>query len=197
MNLPNKLTMFRIVLVPIMMLVWLFPYASFGITFKVFDIGNTSVSTLNLIVLGIFVLASFTDMLDGKIARSRNLITTFGKFADPIADKLLVNTMLVILCSKGMLPAVPVVFMILRDTVVDGCRMLAAQNGVVVAAGMMGKLKTVLQMITIVIVLLNNIPFELVSIPMNDIMIWFTCLVSIASGLGYFRQVSSLIFKSI
>lgn len=197
MNLPNKLTMFRIILVPITMLVWLFPYASFGISFGVIEVGNTSISYLNLIVLAIFVIASLTDMLDGQIARKRNLVTTFGKFADPIADKLLVNTMLVILCSKGMLPVVPVVFMILRDTVVDGCRMLAAQNGVVVAAGLMGKLKTVLQMATIIIVLLNNVPFELVSIPMNVIMIWFTCMVSIASGIGYFKKVSNLIFQSI
>lgn len=197
MNLPNKLTIFRIILVPITMLVWLFPYTSFGISFKVFDIGSTSISLLNLIVLGLFVIASFTDMLDGKIARKNNLVTTFGKFADPIADKLLVNTMLIILCQKGMLPLVPVVFMILRDTVVDGCRMLAAQNGIVVAAGMMGKLKTVLQMITIVLVLLNNVPFELISLPVSTFMIWFTCLVSLASGYGYFKQVSKLIFQSI
>ena len=97
MNLPNKLTLFRIVLVPIILLVWLFPYGSFGINLMTFSIGSTSISVLNIIVLVLFLVASFTDMLDGQIARKRNLITTFGKFADPIADKLLVNSIFIVL----------------------------------------------------------------------------------------------------
>ena len=89
MNLPNKLTLFRIVLVPVILLVWLFPYGTFGISIPSFPVGPVSLSVLNIVVLVLFLIASFTDMLDGKIARKRNLITTFGKFADPIADKLL------------------------------------------------------------------------------------------------------------
>ena len=197
MNLPNKLTLFRIILVPIFILLWVFPYSEFGISFYVFDIGSTSLSVLNIILLAVFLIASFTDYLDGHIARKHNLITTFGKFADPIADKLLVNTTLVMLCAKGMLPVVPVVLMICRDTIVDGCRMIAAQNGIIVAAGMMGKLKTVLQMITIGFALINNIPFELISLPMVTLLIWFTCLVSLASGYGYYKQVSKFIMQSI
>ena len=150
MNLPNKLTMFRIALVPILALVWLFPYDEFNISFISFEVGNTSVSLLNIIILLIFAIASFTDFLDGQIARKNNLVTTFGKFADPIADKLLVNVVLIIMVAKGMIPVVPVILMLARDTIVDGCRMIASQNGVVVAAGMLGKLKTVLQMITII-----------------------------------------------
>lgn len=197
MNLPNKLTMFRIVLVPVLALVWLFPYAEFNISFVAFEVGNTSVSLLNIIILIIFAIASFTDFLDGNIARKRNLITTFGKFADPIADKLLVNVVLIIMATKGMVPVVPVIIMLARDTIVDGCRMIASQNGVVVAAGILGKTKTVLQMVSIILILLNNFPFELIYLPISDIMLWFAAMVSIASGYSYFMQLKEYIFESM
>jgi len=197
MNLPNKLTVFRIVLVPLCILVWLFPYKSFDIVLMSFEVGHVSISLLNIIVMFIFALASFTDFLDGQIARKKNLVTTFGKFADPIADKLLVNTMLIIMVYKGMLPVVPVVLMLARDTVVDGCRMLASSRGIVVAAGLLGKMKTVLQMITIIITLLNNVPFELISFPMKDILIWFAAFISLAGGYSYFIQLKDYIFETM
>ncbi|MBQ1477381.1 MAG: CDP-diacylglycerol--glycerol-3-phosphate 3-phosphatidyltransferase [Erysipelotrichaceae bacterium] len=197
MNLPNKLTIIRIILVPVVMLIWLFPYQSAGITLPVFQIGHVSLPLLNLIVLAIFAIASFTDYLDGHLARKNNLITTFGKFADPIADKLLTTSVLVTLAVKGMIPFLPVVIMLARDIIVDGCRMLAAQNGVVVAAGMLGKLKTVLQMFTIILVLLNNLPFELYYLPISDLLIWFTAFVSVAGGYSYFMQVKEFIFESM
>ena len=197
MNLPNKLTLFRIVLVPVILLVWLFPYGTFGISIPSFPVGPVSLSVLNIVVLVLFLIASFTDMLDGKIARKRNLITTFGKFADPIADKLLVISIFIVLASKGAIPVIPVVIMLSRDTIVDCCRMLASQNGVVVAAGMMGKVKTVLQMVTISLVLINNLPFELFYFPMTTIMIWLTAFVSFASGYSYFVQMKSYIFESM
>ena len=197
MNLPNKLTLLRIILVPVMVLVWLFPYRYFDIEFMTYDIGPVSLSMLNIIVLAIFCIASFTDFLDGNIARKRNIVTTFGKFADPIADKLLVNTTLIILGIKGIIPAVCVVVMIGRDTIVDGCRMLAAQHGVVVAAGMLGKAKTVLQMSAIIVCLLNNLPFEIWSLPVDEILIWFATFVSVVSGYSYFTQVREYVFESM
>ncbi|MBQ6560302.1 MAG: CDP-diacylglycerol--glycerol-3-phosphate 3-phosphatidyltransferase [Erysipelotrichaceae bacterium] len=197
MNLPNKLTLFRILLVPVLALVWLFPYEQFGIHLGYFMVGNITLPYLNLIVLGIFVLASITDFLDGHIARSKNMVTTFGKFADPIADKLLVNMMLLILSYKHMIPLICCIIMILRDIVVDGCRMIAAQKGVVVSAGLLGKLKTVLQMFSIILILLNNLPFEMWYLPISEIMIWFTSFVSLAGGYSYFMQVRSFIFESM
>ncbi|MBQ1534840.1 MAG: CDP-diacylglycerol--glycerol-3-phosphate 3-phosphatidyltransferase, partial [Erysipelotrichaceae bacterium] len=182
MNLPNKLTLFRIFLVPVLCLIWLFPYQEAGIEIGYFTIGNITLPYLNLIVLGIFALASITDYLDGNIARKKNMVTTFGKFADPIADKLLVNMMLLILSYKHMIPLVCCIMMILRDIVVDGCRMIAAQKGVVVSAGILGKLKTALQMVTIIIILLNNLPFELWYLPVDEILIWFTSFISVAGG---------------
>ena len=196
MNLPNKLTVIRICLVPIILLISIFPYAQFNIDVPVLEVGHVSVSFVNLIMLALFLIASFTDFLDGFIARKYNLITTFGKFADPIADKLLVTSMFILFASKGIIPVVPVILMVARDTIVDMCRMLASTNGVVVAAGFMGKLKTVLQMITISVILMSNLPFELYRIPFADVMLWFTTCVSVASGLDYFNQLKEYIFES-
>lgn len=197
MNLPNKLTVLRIIMVPLVALVWLFPYDQFGINIGYFMIFGVSLPYINLIVLCIFALAGFTDFLDGQIARKNNMVTTFGKFADPIADKLLVNMMLIILSFKHMIPVVPVVLMILRDIVVDGCRMIAAEKGVIVSAGILGKLKTAFQMFTIIFVLLNNLPFEIWYIPVTDVLLWFTAFVSVAGGYSYFMQVRKYIFESM
>ena len=197
MNLPNKLTLFRVFLVPIICFVWLFPYEQFNITIGYVNVKNVSLSYLNLIVLLLFCIAAFTDYLDGKIARKENIITTFGKFIDPVADKLLINMMFILMLSKHMIPVLPVVLIILRDIVVDGCRMIAAQKGIVVSAGFLGKLKTVLQMFTIIFVLLNNLPFELIRLPITDLMLWFTSFISVAGGVSYFMQVKDYIFESM
>ena len=196
MNLPNRLTVFRIVLIPVIILIYLFPYASFGIEPSVIQVGSVSLSVINLIALAVYIVAALTDALDGHIARSRNMITTFGKFADPIADKLLTTTMFLLFVARGLIPVVRVIIMIARDTVVDGCRMMAATNGKVVAAGMMGKLKTVLQMVTVALILLNNLPFELLGIPVSSFMLWFAALVSFASGVQYFNQMKEDIMES-
>lgn len=196
MNLPNRLTIFRMVLIPVIILVDLFPYTAFGITPIVYTIGNVNLSLVNIIVLIIYLVAAITDALDGYIARSRNMITTFGKFADPIADKLLTTTMFLLFISQGIIPVIPVIIMIARDTVVDGCRMMAARNGKVVAAGLMGKLKTVFQMVTVALVLLNNLPFELIRIPLAEIMLWFSALVSLVSGIQYVSQMKDDILES-
>ena len=197
MNLPNKLSCFRMILVPVLVAVWIFPYAQFNIQLPEFNIGYVTLSLKNILVLFIFVVASITDFLDGYIARKNNLITSFGKFIDPIADKLLVNTVMIMFACNGMVPVVPVIVMIWRDTIVDGLRMNTASKGVVVAAGMLGKIKTVSQMITIILVLLNNLPFELMKFPMAEFMLWFSMLVSVASGISYFNQMKEHILESM
>lgn len=197
MNLPNRLTIFRIILIPIVVLVYLFPYAQFGIEPGELTIGGVDLSIINLICLIIYLAAAITDYFDGQIARKRNMQTTFGKFADPIADKMLTTTMFLMFSSRGLIPVVPVIIMVCRDIVVDGCRMIAASNGKVVAAQMLGKLKTVLQMVSIALVLLNNLPFEIWGLPVTDIMIWFSAFVSFASGVSYFSQLKGDIMESI
>ena len=196
MNLPNRLTIMRIVMIPIIILIYLFPYSAVGIDPIVFNVGGVELSIINLIVLFFYILAAVTDALDGHIARSRNLITTFGKFADPIADKLLTTSMFLLFSARGIIPVVPVIIMVARDTIVDGCRMVAATNGKVVAAGMMGKIKTVLQMVTVAVVLLNNIPFEWIGLPVSEILLWFAAFVSMVSGIQYFNQTKEDILES-
>ena len=186
MNLPNRLTVFRIILVPIIVLFYIFPYAQFGWEMKTFMVGNNTISIVNLICLGIYLLAAFTDYLDGVIARKRNMMTTFGKFADPIADKMLTTTMFILFVSRSIIPVVPVIIMVCRDIIVDGCRMVAASNGKVVSAQLLGKLKTVLQMLTVALVLLNNLPFELFNFNFSGLLILIATVLSVISGCQYY-----------
>lgn len=191
MNLANKLTLFRIALIPTIILVYIFPYSQFGLEVGYRSVGHVVLTYKSIAVLVMFSIASLTDLLDGYIARSRNMITTFGKFLDPIADKMLVNTLFILFASEGAVPVVAVVIMIWRDTIVDALRMLLAQKGMVMAAGYLGKAKTVFQMLAIILVLLNNIPFELQNIPMASIMVWFATLMSVLSGISYVLQSRS------
>lgn len=191
MNLANKLTLFRIALIPTIILVYIFPYSQFGLEVGYKSVGHVVLTYKSIAVLVLFSIASLTDLLDGYIARSRNMITTFGKFLDPIADKMLVNTLFILFASEGAVPVVAVVIMIWRDTIVDALRMLLAQKGMVMAAGYLGKAKTVFQMLAIILVLLNNIPFELQNIPMASIMVWFATLMSVLSGISYVLQSRS------
>ena len=196
MNLPNKLSMFGIVLVPVIACIYLFtdlPEA-FGA-----DVSgeHIAVSMTALLVLILFAIASFTDYLDGHIARKHNLITSFGKFIDPIADKLLVNTMFILFAVDGVVPAVFVLIMIWRDMIVDGLRMNASAKGKVVAAGMMGKAKTVLQMFAIIFLLLNNLPFAFVSLPVADILFYAAVAVSVASGAEYFLKLKDIVMETM
>lgn len=193
MNLPNKLSCFRMILVPIVVIIWLLPLS----LFPVFNIGEVALSLRNIIALIIFVIASFTDYLDGHIARKNNLITSFGKFIDPIADKLLTTTMFILFLADGMIFSVPVILMIARDIIVDGLRMNTAAKGVVVAAGILGKIKTVLQMFTIILILLNNLPFALIGIPVSNIMLWASAIVSVVSGIDYFNKMKEHILESM
>lgn len=137
MNLPNKLTILRVFMIPFFLVALLVEGIPAG----------------KWIALAIFVLASFTDMLDGKIARKYNLVTNFGKFMDPLADKLLVSAALIALISLGKIPAWVVIVIISREFIISGFRLIASDNGVVIAASYWGKIKTVTQMVMIVLLL--------------------------------------------
>lgn len=141
MNLPNKLTIFRVILIPFFVFFLLAPYfEGYG----------------NYIALAIFVVASLTDMLDGKIARKCNLITDFGKFMDPLADKLLVCSALICLIELDLLPAWIVLIIIAREFIISGFRLIASDNGIVIAASYWGKFKTVFQMIMVIVLIFNQ-----------------------------------------
>lgn len=193
MNLPNKLTVFRMVLVPTILAVALLGEDEI----VTWDILGSQLSLMHLICLVLFIIASLTDLFDGKLARKHNLVTTFGKFMDPIADKMLVNTMLVLLAYWRMIPVVCVVLMIMRDLIVDAIRLLAAEKQVVVAAGPLGKLKTVMQMAAIIIVLLDNFPLGFLGVSFDLITIWLATLISVISGLDYLNKHKEMIMESI
>ncbi len=163
MNLPNKLTIFRILLVPIMVII---PYLNIQ--------GETlGISNSYLIIDLIFIIASITDKLDGSIARKRNLVTNFGKFLDPIADKILVLAALILLVDLGKLPAWIPIIVLFREFIVSGYRLIASQNGgQVIAASVWGKLKTVTQMIAIILAYI-------------DIGVFFECFTGELTGIRF------------
>lgn len=197
MNLPNKLTTIRLLSVPLFIIVYLIPYQSLGIEIPVFDVLSTSLSLLDIILFLIFALSALTDYLDGYIARKQHLITTFGKFIDPIADKLIVNTTLLLLASTHGIHIIIPIIMISRDIIVDAIRLVASQKNVVLAASYLGKAKTMTQMIAICLLLLNNIVFAGLHIPMDQIMIWLATLISFVSGVDYFMKNRQYIMESM
>ena len=197
MNLPNKLTIIRVLLVPLLILIYMFPYDVTGISVPVYHVANTSVSLVNIIILIIFIVASITDYLDGQIARKNKLVTTFGKFADPIADKLLVNTIFLLLASDGTISIIIPIIMISRDTIVDAIKMSAASKQVVVAASKLGKLKTVTQMIALGFLLVNNFPFALLNVNIAEVLAWIATVVSVISGIDYFIKNKNMLMETM
>ena len=187
MNLPNKITMVRIFLAILVLILLMFPFGSVGIDVPIYKIGANVTISLNYIIAGtLFVIASFTDFLDGNIARKNNIVTDFGKVMDAIADKVLVNGVLIILAYNGNIPLVIPVVIILRDTVVDSIKMIAGKKGNVVAASIWGKLKTICMMIGLCLVFFSNLPFELIGIRLDYILLIIATILSIYSGIQYF-----------
>ena len=197
MNLPNKLTLIRLVSVPLFVVVYMFSYASYGIQIPTYTVLNTQLSLLNMILFLIFALAAITDYLDGYLARKNDLVTTFGKFVDPIADKLIVNTTLLLLASTNDISILVPIIMIARDTIVDALRLVASQKNVVLAASYLGKAKTMTQMIAICLLLLNNVGFAYLGIPMDQILIILATIISVVSGVDYLYKNSQYITESM
>lgn len=169
MNLPNKLTVMRMILIPFFVFFMLDPYfEGYG----------------NYIAVAIFIIASLTDMLDGKIARKYNLVTDFGKFMDPLADKLLVCSALICLIQLGQLPAWMVIIIVSREFIISGFRLVAAEQGIVIAASYWGKFKTTFQMIAVVLMILN---FEALS-AVTLICTWAALILTIISLVDYIAK---------
>ena len=171
MNLPNKLTLFRVVLIPFFVFFLLAPYfEGYG----------------NYIAVAIFIVASITDFLDGKIARKYNLVTNFGKFMDPLADKLLVCSALICLIQLELIPAWVVIIIIAREFIISGFRLVASDNGVLIAASYWGKFKTAFQMLT-VIVLILNIPNKVFTI-LGTVLIYVSLALTVISLIDYIAK---------
>ena len=183
MNLPNKLTLFRVIMIPFFVYFMLAPIYYPAGSFMYLILPSAMVSAANYIAVIIFIVASFTDFLDGYLARRDGLVTNFGKFMDPLADKLLVSSALICLIQSGQLPAWVVVVIISREFIISGFRLIASDNGVVIAASYWGKFKTVTQMI-MVIALILNIQHPLFILFAN-ILIWLSVILTIVSLVDY------------
>lgn len=196
MNLPNKITVARIILSVILLIFLMVPWDQMGVSFPSFTVAGKIVMDLKYIIAGIvFMIASLTDFLDGSIARKRNLVTDFGKVMDAIADKLLVNGLLIILAYEGFISIAIPVIIITRDTIVDSIKMASGNKGKVVAASIAGKAKTVCMMVGLTLLLFYNLPFEIFSIPVDMILIYLATVLSVLSGCEYYYNAKDLIFK--
>jgi len=196
MNLPNKLTLARIILTIIIIFLLLFPFQSAGINMPRLFVNESIVIDIKYLIAGVlFIIASLTDFLDGYIARKYNLVTDFGKLIDAIADKVLVNSVLIILASQGFIhPIIPVII-VLRDSIVNSIKMLAASKGKVVAAIKSGKFKTAFLMVGIVLTLFYNIPFVFINLRVSDFVLFIAAILSIISGVQYYSLNKNIIFE--
>ena len=175
MNLPNKLTVLRVIAVPFFIALYM--------------TNHIYAATI------LFILASATDALDGRIARARGLVTNFGKIMDPLADKILVISALVVLVQLGDVPGWMLIVILAREFIVAGLRTVAAADGIVIAAAFSGKLKTVTQMIAVPLLLLKNWPCSYVNFPLDQIMLWICVIMTVISGVEYIYKNKEVFLK--
>lgn len=188
MNLPNKLTLLRIFLIPIFMIVLLVPFDWGQIV-----LAGTAIQTTQVIGALIFAVASITDFIDGQIARRQHLVTNFGKFADPLADKMLVMTAFIILVQMGKVPAWVASIIVCRELAVTGLRLIVVENdGQVMAAELPGKIKTMTQMFAIFFLYLNNVFFINLHIMIGEILLYICLFFTVYSGVEYFWKSRSI-----
>ena len=193
MNTPTKLTVLRIILTVVVILFMLFPFYAVGIEMPKVLIGGIYVRVEYFIAGTIFIIASLTDFLDGYLARKNNQVTDLGKMLDAIADKLLVNPILIVLAVQGFItPWIPVVI-IFRDIVVDAIKMEAGRKGKVQAAISSGKIKTASMMVGIVLTFFYNLPFELWGLRVSDFLLYFATIMSVISMVEYYRLNKDII----
>lgn len=192
MNLPNRITLARIFMIPLM-LVFLLVDLDAAWWSYVIELGNYALPLNQLIAALIFIIAASTDGIDGYIARKHNLVTNLGKLLDPLADKLLVASVLIALTAMGKCDSWIAIVIIAREFAVTGLREVALLEGSVIAASNWGKAKTITQIVAISALLLNNFPFVWLNLPFDVILIWLAALITIYSGIDYFVKNKSVL----
>ncbi len=196
MNLPNKITTVRIFISVFILVLLIFPFYQIGVELPIYAIGKVEVSFEYLVAGFLFAIGSATDFLDGYIARKNNLVTDFGKVMDAIADKILVNGVLIILAFNRDISIVVPVIIITRDTIVDSIKMIAAnKSGKAVPASIAGKIKTIFMMVGVTLLFFNNLPFMLWNIPMGKLLVLLATILSVYSGMEYFIHHKDLFMK--
>lgn len=194
MNTANKITMSRICLTIVMLIILLFPWHQVGIEMPSYIVNGNITIELRYIIAGIiFVIASLTDFIDGKVARKYNMVTDFGKMIDAISDKLLTNTLIVVLASDNMISPIIAVIIIGRDIVVDSIKMLIGNKGKAVAAIKVAKFKTASLMIGLTLKLFYDLPFSLIPIRVSDFLLILAAVLSIVSGAKYYIMAKDYI----
>ncbi len=194
MNLPNKITIIRIILSVLILVIMMIPWYSLGIEWPEYSVGNITVNIKYLVVGILFLIASLSDFIDGYLARKNNQVTDFGKVADAIADKILVNGLLIVLAYERIISIIIPVVIITRDIVVDSCKMISGNHGKVVAASIMGKLKTICMMCGVTLILFYNLPFELIGFPLADLFLIAATILSVVSGCQYYYNSREFLF---
>ena len=187
MNLANKITLSRVVLSIVIMIVLLFPFEQFGLELPTYVINGSIVIELKYIIAGVlFIIASLTDFVDGRVARKYNMVTDFGKMVDAISDKMLTNSLLVILAAQGMISTVIALVFIVRDIIVDAIKMIVGNKGHAVAAIGVAKWKTATLMFGLVFTLFYKLPFEFIGIRVSDVLLIISACLSVISGFKYY-----------
>lgn len=187
MNLANKITMSRIILSIVIMILLLVPFEGLGLELPTYIVNGNIHVELKYIIAGVlFIIASLTDFFDGYVARKYNMVTDFGKMVDAISDKMLTNSLLVILASTGMISAVIAVIFIVRDIAVDTIKMIIGNKGKAVAAIKIAKWKTATLMLGLTFTLFYNLPFELIGVRVSDVLLIISTILSVISAFQYY-----------
>ena len=196
MNLPNRISLMRIFLAIIIIGILIFPFDATGIiTYKIF-VNESIVIDIKYIIVGVlFIIASLTDMLDGRIARKYNMVTDLGKMLDSIADKILVNSILIILATGGFIHSIIPVIIVSTDTIIELIKMISAGKGKVSVPTKLVKVKNIFAIIGISLTLFYNLPFELINIRIAEIFLIITCILSIISAAEHYKLNKNLILK--
>ena len=194
MNKANKITISRIIMSVVILILLLVPFEQFNIEFPVWTVGKRVLLDSKYVIAGVlFIIASLTDFLDGYIARKYNMVTDFGKMIDAISDKLLTNTVLVVLACNQLISPVIAVVIIARDIVVDSIKMLIGNKGKAVAAIPIDKVKTATLMVGLTLTFFSNLPFELIPIRVSDYLLIIAAVLSVISGAKYYVMAKEYI----
>ncbi len=194
MNKANKITISRIIMSVIILILLLVPFEQFNIELPVWTVGKRVLLDSKYVIAGVlFIIASLTDFLDGYIARKYNMVTDFGKMIDAISDKLLTNTVLVVLACNQLISPVIAVVIIARDIVVDSIKMLIGNKGKAVAAIPIAKVKTATLMVGLTLTFFSNLPFELIPIRVSDYLLIIAAVLSVVSGAKYYVMAKEYI----
>lgn len=194
-NLPTKLTFVRLILSLVIIILLIFPFYRVGVNFPQFLFKNILIDLRYLISGVLFIIASITDYYDGKLARKNNEVTNFGKLVDAIADKVLVNSVLIIFACQGFISVVVPVVIIVRDIIVDAIRMICANNGKVQAAKLSGKIKTATLMVGVILTFFYNLPFQIWGYRVSDFFLYFGTIMSVVSMFEYYNLNKKIIFQ--